>query len=139
LTTPVVYSLVVPLALLDAWVTVFQAVCFRAWGLPRVRRSAYFVVDRHKLAYLNAIEKANCLYCSYANGLFSYVREVSSRTEQYWCPIKHARQVRNPHERYEAFTDYGDAAAYQRDLPALRRALVRPPFGAPRRGRRTIR
>ena len=29
----------------------------------RVRRSRYFVIDRHHLAYLNGIEKLNCVYC----------------------------------------------------------------------------
>jgi hypothetical protein len=34
---------------------------------------------------------------AYANGVFAYVREVGSRTEQYWCPIKHARRVLGVH------------------------------------------
>ena len=37
----------------------------------------------------------NCIYRSYANGLCSYVTEVAARTEQHWCPIKHARRLRN--------------------------------------------
>jgi hypothetical protein len=123
LTAPVVYSLLLPFAALDAWVTVYQAICFRAWGIARVRRGPYFVIDRHRLAYLNALEKANCLYCSYANGVIAYVREVAARTEQYWCPIRHARRTRDPHERYEAFVPYGEAAAYRTSLPALRDRL----------------
>ena len=39
LTSPVIYSLIVPFMILDAWVWLYQAVCFRAWGLARVRRS----------------------------------------------------------------------------------------------------
>ena len=115
----------VPFLLLDAWVAVYQALCFRAWGIRRVRRRPYFVVDRHKLAYLNGIEKVNGLFCSYANGLIAYVREVAARTEQYWCPIKHARAWRDPHSRYGTFVDYGDAEGYRRDQPNLRRDLVR--------------
>ena len=69
------------------------------------------MIDRHRLAYLNAIEKANCVYCGYANGLLAYVREVTARTEQYWCPIRHARPIRAPHRHYQRFFDYGDAAA----------------------------
>lgn len=122
-TAPVVYSLLVPMALLDAWVTFYQAVCFRAWALPRVRRRPYFVFDRQKLAYLNALERVNCVFCGYANGVIAYVREVAARTEQYWCPIRHGRRVRDPHDRYERFVDYGDAEAYRRRLPALRHAL----------------
>lgn len=123
LTAPVIYSLAVPFALLDAWVWIYQAVCFRAWGIAPVRRRSYFAIDRHKLAYLNAFEKFNCVFCSYANGVIAYVREVAARTEQYWCPIRHARRTRRPHQHYDAFVEYGAAAAYRRQLPQLRAAL----------------
>jgi hypothetical protein len=123
LSAPFIYSLILPFALLDAFVTTYQAVCFRVYGIPLVRRQDYFIFDRGHLAYLNAIEKLNCVYCSYANGLIAYVREVASRTEQYWCPIKHARRVISAHDHYAAFLDYGDAEAYRRDLPTLRQEL----------------
>jgi hypothetical protein len=123
LTAPLIYSLAVPFVLLDAWVALYQAVCFRAWGIARVRRRSFFAIDRHKLAYLNGAEKLNCLYCSYTTGLLAYVREVAARTEQYWCPIHHARRVRHPHERYEAFAAYGDPRAYFDRLPRLRASL----------------
>jgi hypothetical protein len=123
LTAPIIYSVAVPFVMLDAWVWIYQAVCFRAWGIRPVRRRAYFAIDRHKLAYLNTFEKFNCLFCSYANGLIAYVREVAARTEQYWCPIRHARRTPQPHSHYDAFVDYGDAAAYRRQLKRLRAAL----------------
>jgi len=123
LTTPVVYSMIVPIVLLDVWVTVYQAICFRIYGIARVRRSQYIVIDRHHLAYLNAIEKLNCVYCGYANGVFAYVREIAGRTEQYWCPIRHAKRVRAPHRHYRRFVDYGDAEGYQRRLLPLRDEL----------------
>ena len=56
-TAPVIYALIVPIVLLDVSVTVYQAICFRAYGIARVRRSAYIVIDRQHLAYLNAIER----------------------------------------------------------------------------------
>ena len=120
LTAPVIYSVVMPLAILDVWFSLYQSVCFPIYGIPKVRRSDYFVLDRHQLAYLNGIEKLNCLYCGYANGLLAYVREIAGRTEQYWCPIKHARRVRTPHSRYRHFVDYGDAEGYRTELPRLR-------------------
>jgi len=126
-TAPVIYSMVVPIAILDLWVTVYQALCFRAYGMTRVRRSAYIVIDRHHLAYLNGIEKLNCVYCGYANGVFAYVREVAGRTEQYWCPIRHARRVHAPHTHYREFVDYGDAQGYQRRLIRLRKELADEP------------
>jgi hypothetical protein len=135
LTTPFVYSLGVPLVLLDVWVSLYQWICFPVYGIDCVRRSRYFALDRHRLGYLTAIEKANCLYCSYATGLFAYVREVAARTEQYWCPIKHAQRVVAPHSRYADFAEYGDAPGYRHNLPRLRQAL-RPIRAHPRRYRR---
>lgn len=123
LTTPVIYSLALPFLLLDVWVTAYQWVCFPVYGIDRVRRGRYLVIDRHKLAYLNAIEKANCVYCGYANGLLAYVREVAARTEQYWCPIKHAHPIPAPHGRYQRFFDYGDARGYRQGLARIRTAL----------------
>lgn len=123
LTAPVIYALIVPLALLDAFITVYQRICFPVYGIAQVRRRDYLIFDRRYLAYLNALEKLNCAYCSYANGLIGYVREIAARTEQYWCPIKHARRVVAAHPRYAAFADFGDAAAYQTDLQRLRAGL----------------
>jgi hypothetical protein len=119
LTAPVIYALIVPLLLLDLSVLLYQTVCFRAYGIAKVRRSDYLVFDRHHLAYLNALEKLNCAYCSYANGLIAFVREVAARTEQHWCPIKHARRVIGAHAHYAGFIDYGDAEAYGRQIAAM--------------------
>ena len=84
---PAVYGLIVPLIVLDFSVYVFQLLCFPAWGMERTRRWDYVIIDRHRLAYLNGIEKLNCAYCGYANGVVAYAREAASRSEQYWCPI----------------------------------------------------
>jgi hypothetical protein len=119
LTAPVIYALIVPLVLLDLSVMLYQAVCFPAYGIAKVRRADYLVFDRHHLAYLNALEKLNCAYCSYANGLIAFVREVAARTEQYWCPIKHARRLIEAHAYYAGFTDYGDADAYRSAVARL--------------------
>jgi hypothetical protein len=126
LTAPVIYSLGLPFILLDAWVTVYQWICFPLYRIPRVPRRRYVVLDRHRLPYLNAIEKAHCAYCSYVTGVVAYVREVAACTEQYWCPIKHAGPVLSPHVHYQLFLDYGDAAGYRRRLPELRRTITTP-------------
>lgn len=133
LTLPVIYSVLVPMLLLDAWVTAFQWTCFPIFGIDRVRRRPYFVLDRHRLAYLNAIEKLHCTYCSYATGVLAYTREVTSRTEAYWCPIRHHRATAATHRLSPRFFAYGDATAYHRGLMPLRRTL-RPD---PRHRRRT--
>ena len=127
LTTPIIGSLIVPIALLDVWVSLYQAICFRVYGIPRVHRAKYVVIDRHQLSYLNAIEKVNCVFCGYANGVFAYVREVAARTEQYWCPIRHATRVMAPHTHYRHFVDYGDAEGYHRRLLPLRKDLKDEP------------
>jgi hypothetical protein len=124
LTAPLIYSMVVPLALLDLWITLYQAICFRVYGIQRVHRSVYIVIDRQHLAYLNTIEKFNCVYCGYANGVIAYVREIAGRTEQYWCPIRHAKRVRGPHPHYRHFVEYGDAEGYRRRLIPLRHELA---------------
>lgn len=121
LTAPFIYSVALPLAALDLWISLYQRICFPLYGLPLVRRRDFVVIDRHRLPYLNALEKANCAYCGYANGVIAYAREVIGRTEAYWCPIKHARPIRVPHGRYQQFLDYGDAAGYRRRLAAYRR------------------
>jgi hypothetical protein len=123
ITAPVIYSMVFPIALLDATITIYQHICFRAYGIPRVKRSDYIIIDRHQLNYLNIIEKFNCIYCGYGNGLMSYAQEIIARTEQYWCPIKHAQRVYGAHEHYKNFADYGDAENYKKQLSALRKEL----------------
>ncbi len=123
LSIPVIYGLAIPLLIVDLSVTVYQWICFTLWRMERVRRRDYLVLDRGQLAYLNLIEKLNCLYCSYANGLAAYIREVASRTEQYWCPIKHARRVNQPHPRYWHYSDFGDAEGYRSALSGFRDEL----------------
>lgn len=123
LTVPVIWSCLLPALFLDLVVTTFQAVCFPVYGIPKVKRGHHIVFDRHALAYLNLIEKINCLYCGYVNGLISYVREIAARTEQYWCPIKHARRISSIHSRYRYFFDYGDGESYRQKLEEVRRAF----------------
>lgn len=74
ITALIIYGMVVPIALLDLSLSIYQAVCFRGYGIARVRREAYTVIDHQHLGYLNAIEKLNCVYCGYANGVSAYAR-----------------------------------------------------------------
>jgi len=71
-----------------------------------------------------ASRKQNCVYCGYANGLMSYVREVVACTEQYWCPVTHARKVLDPHRRYARFADFGDSEGCQAHLQRMREELA---------------
>lgn len=123
LTTPVIWSCLLPLALLDLVISAYQAVCFPIYGIPKVRRGDYLLLDRRRLAYLNFIEKLNCEYCSYGNGVLAYAAEVAGRTEQYWCPIKHALRMKSMHSRYRFFFDYGDADHYRQEIEKVRRSF----------------
>ena len=123
ITLPFIYSLIVPIVLLDLFASLYQAVCFPIYRIEKVSRHAYIIMDRHRLPYLNAIEKLNCAYCSYGNGVLAYVSEIASRTEQFWCPIKHAQKCAGAHRRYGDFIDFGDAQGYKQKLESLRARL----------------
>jgi len=125
LTAPVIYSLIIPFVIIDLWVMLYQAICFPAYGIQKVRRRDYLVFDRQYLAYLNGLEKLNCACCSYVGGVIAFVREVAARTEQYWCPIKHARKVLAAHGHYREFLEFGDADAYRAWIE--KSAAARPP------------
>lgn len=122
-TAPFIYGLIVPLALLDLFTAAYQAACFPVYGIEKVRRRDHIVIDRQQLAYLNALQKLNCVYCGYANGVIGWVREIAARTEAHWCPIKHARPIPAPHLTYPAFADFGDETAYQAKVEALRAGI----------------
>lgn len=122
-TAPVIYAMFIPLLLADASVTFYQYTCFPLYRIPRVRRRDFMRYDRNQLAYLNLIEKINCAYCAYGNGLAAYVREIVGLTEQYWCPIKHAQRVLDEHRHYQDFVEYGDAESYRKELAKLRRDI----------------
>lgn len=121
LSAPIIYAMVVPLVFLDISLTIYQQICFRIYGIPVVRRTDYFTIDRHLLNYLNAIEKFNCVYCSYGNGVIAYGQEITSRTEQFWCPIKHAKKTSGKHSRVDSFFEYGDADAWRNELETKRK------------------
>ena len=113
-TSPIIYSGIVPIVLLDLFATTYQAVCFKSYGLPKVERRRYFIYDRHRLPYLNLIERINCEYCAYFNGVIAYAREVAGRTEQHFCPIRNATQRPAAHDQYKGFEAYGDASGYDK-------------------------
>ena len=123
ITGPIIYAMVFPLMMLDLCVSLYQWICFPVYGVAKVKRSDYIVFDRHQLHYLNFIEKFHCTYCEYGNGLMSYMAEILARTEEYFCPIKHAHKVLGTHARYKRFLNYGDAADYAAKLEAYRVGL----------------
>ena len=125
ITGPIIYCMIVPLMLLDVCVSLYQWICFSIYGITRVRRGDYIVLDRHHLGYLNFIQIFHCAYCEYGNGRMGYMTEILARTEEYFCPIKHAHQILGTHARYNRFLDYGDAADYEKKLEEFRVGLGR--------------
>ncbi len=123
ITGPIIYAMALPLVMLDLCVSFYQWTCFPIYGIAKVRRGDYIVFDRHFLSYLNFIERFHCTYCEYGTGLVAYVGEIIARTEQYFCPIKHARKILGTHARYNRFLAYGDAEAYEAKLEEFRVAL----------------
>ena len=122
-TGPIIYAMIFPLAILDLFVSFYQAICFPIYGVAKVHRADYIVFDRQQLEYLNFVEKFHCTYCAYGSGLIAYVAEIVARTEEYFCPIKHARKILGTHSRYARFLDYGDAADYEARLEKFRVGL----------------
>jgi len=80
---------IIPMAIIDVYTVIFQYVYFGIHKIPKLYRSDYFAVDRHKLKNLNFTQKLSCIYCGYANGVAAFAKAVVERMEQYSCAIKH--------------------------------------------------
>ena len=93
ITGPIIYSIIIPLLVTDLFITFYQLTCFPIYVIKKVRRADYIIFDRQNLQYLNFIEKFHCTYCAYGSGMIAYMSEIVARTDQYFCPIKHARKI----------------------------------------------
>lgn len=117
LSAPVIYSMIIPLVILDFCFEVYHRICFALYGIAYIERSRYIKIDRYRLSYLKPIEKINCMYCGYANGLLHYVSVICAETERYWCGIKHSKDKNFiPPEHHKDFLPYGDERAYKKFL-----------------------
>ena len=89
ITGPIIYSMIFPLLLLDAFVSFYQWTCFPIYGIPQISRKNFIIFDRQELQYLDWISKTHCTYCAYGVGIIAFVSAVIGATEHYFCPIKH--------------------------------------------------
>ena len=121
ISSPVIWMCIIPILLADLIGSFYQAICFPIYGVPKVRRSDYLAFDRHRLTYLNWAERLNCDYCAYVNGILGYFTEIAARTEQHWCPIRHAECAACLHSRFGKFVEYGNAKEYREDVEKIRR------------------
>jgi hypothetical protein len=122
LTSPIIYAMVIPAVILDVFLWIYQNINFRVYKIPLVKRSDYIFYDRQNLEYLHPIDKLGCVYCSYFNGLMAYSSEIASRTELYFCPIKHKKRLAYEHKYYKYFLPYGYDKYYE-ELENLRENL----------------
>jgi hypothetical protein len=102
ITGPIIYSMLLPIGLLDLCVSFYQWSCFPIYGIPKITRSKYIIFDRQELKYLDWISKFHCTYCAYGVGVVSFAKEVISATETYFCPIKHQkRKINENHHSWQ--------------------------------------
>ena len=106
---PFILSVIIPLIILDVWMEIYHRICFFLCGIPYIHRSKYIKIDRHKLQYLNPIQKIFCTYCGYGNGLLNYCAQIAAASEHYWCGIQHKKDPNfTPPPHHEKFTEYGN-------------------------------
>ncbi len=109
ITFPIIGSLIIPLIITDIWIEIYHRICFPLYGIPYIKRSSYIKIDRHKLKYLNLLQKFYCVYCGYANGFANYLTKIGAETERYWCGIQHQQSkgfIPQPHQK--DFAKYND-------------------------------
>ena len=120
LSAPFIYGMLIPGFIFHVSLEIYHQICFRLYGIPRVKAKDYFIYNRRLLPYLNWMEKLNCIYCSYFTSLLQYAIEIAGRTERYWCPIKYASRTNHVHSQYDKFVDYLDAKNFREKWEDLR-------------------
>lgn len=115
ISAPFIFSVIIPIIIFDIWMEIYHRVCFPLYGLPYVKRNHYISVDRHRLKYLNFLEKLFCAYCGYGNGVLHYWSRIAADTERYWCGIKH-KSKKNfiPLEHHKNFAEYNNQEDLQK-------------------------
>lgn len=109
---PFIYALIIPIVLLDALATLYQVVCFPIYRMPGVDRGSFMQIKRTGLESLNIVDRINCYYCSYANGVLRYVQKIAAETERMWCPIRqlHKKNYTAP-QHHADFAENGSTEA----------------------------
>lgn len=70
LSAPLIYGMIIPVALLHVSMLIYQAVCFPVYGIAPVDSKKYIKDVRMNLPYLTFTQRLNCWYCSYAKEEF---------------------------------------------------------------------
>ncbi len=119
LSIPFIWAPIIAIIIFDIFLEVYHRICFPLYGLPVVKRSKYIKIDRHKLKYINFIQKVNCVYCGYVNGFMNYASKIIGETEKYWCGIRHDKTDKNfiePKHHSEFVLDYNNENQFREFL-----------------------
>jgi len=112
---PLITLAIFPIAVMDLYVELYHRISFPLYRIPLVNRRSYIRIDRHRLPYLNLLQKYYCVYCGYANGVVRYWVKIFSETERFWCGIRHEeKEGFRQQEHQEDFLPYGDEEGFKR-------------------------
>jgi hypothetical protein len=105
---------ILPLVTADFFIEIYHRITFPLCKMPCVKRSKYIKIDRYKLKYLTFLQKFNCVYCGYGNGVVRYWGQIFKDTESYWCGVQHKsdRKWIAP-EHHKNFAKYGDKKGFE--------------------------
>jgi hypothetical protein len=62
-------------------------------GLRKLRFKDYVIIDRHKIADLPWLDRLNCVYCGYANGLATFFEASLSQVEQWEGKLSFGKKI----------------------------------------------
>ena len=115
ITGPIIYSMIFPLLILDAFVSFYQWSCFPIYGVPKFKRKDFIIFDRQELKYLDWISKFHCTYCAYGVGVVAFVGAVIGATENYFCPIKHKLKKINASQNQNQYIPFDESTNFDFD------------------------
>ncbi len=103
--TIAIYTMIVPIFILDISTSIYQEIYFTALGIPKIKKKNYVVMERWNLSKLNLLQKLNCVYCEYANGILAFAKAVGNQTEIYSCAIKHRHALKGDNHEDNFYTE----------------------------------
>lgn len=95
----VINSMIFLVVVVDLATWLYQEIYFTINDIPKIKRSQYVIMTRHKLKGLNASQKWSCWYCEYVNSVVAWVKAVTNQTEIYSCGIKYSHHF--PGQQYQ--------------------------------------
>ena len=124
LSTPFIYGMAIPMIIFHLFIEIYHRITFFLYGIEYVDMKKHFVFNRHSLLQLSLLQKINCIYCEYGNGLASYIKEIIGRTEAYWCPIKNGKNTKYTHKNYKFFMDKNEVKEFEKVRENIRNKII---------------